>query len=499
MRQKLTHGRVAWAALIVAACALAPRARSQEIGLSAAISGGQMSLKVGESRVINGVESYDISNPRVLTAKPTAEGNLILNAVAGGRTTLLIRKKDSMGVLSYQVEIEGIDMEAAFKAIKAALGSIVGLQINKEGDTIVMQGKIVSRDDGKRIDVQREKYGATLMDLTDRVYLAQDMKQFIEQLHAGGYAKVNGDLKMDDKGQKTLDLRGAVYSETQKQSVLDLAQKYFDKSRIVDDIKIDNPLIEVDVEVYSFDLRKARNVGSNNVLGQASKFSSTGWTFQTGPGSVTEYPKLAVGAFTADIRALHEVGAVTNEVRQHASVRSGETAKIQNVTDLKLKIESAFDAKLESVKVGQILEITPTVLENGRFNTKVKMTSSDLAGEAQTVKSAALSIKESTYEGTYVSATDEVVVLGGGTQVTTKETINKTPILGSIPLINHFFKAKGNEKIESTTVFFMTLRTPTVEAAEGKSFGAGAKGEKEETLKESGKEKEFIEKKVKSE
>ena len=490
-------GRMGLIAILLGLLAVGGQAQIVMGGGGGEIKGGRVTLQVGESKLVKDVESFDIANTKVLGATPTPEGDLILKGLAGGTTTVLLRKKGASGVYSYEAEVTGVNSEFAIQTVRAALGSIVGLVIQKQGETISLEGKILNRDDGKRIDRQKKQFGNTLLDLTDRAYMNEDLENLARQFKESNCPFIKADVDMGQDAQKVLILRGSVVSDEQLDTVMGLAQKYFDKDRIINNVSVNRPQVEVDVEVVTFDLKKARQVGSNTLLGQITNFSSTGWSINTGPGGSTTYPTLSFGAFSTNIQALHNAGAVTNQMKQHASVRSGETAHIENVTDQKIKVSGAFDAKLETVKVGQILDITPVVLESGHFSTKVKVSISDLAGAEETTKDAALAVNTASYEGVFSSGTDEVVVLGGGTRITTKQVISKTPILGSIPIINVFFKSKHNENTEGTSVFFMTLRAPTTEAAKGSSFGSNAQAQKEDINTKAEEKRQFLDRKVK--
>ncbi len=485
--------------LLTALALMAPTtgAWAQNEALGSVIRGGTINLKVGESQPVKNVTTFEIADSSIATAKASSDGSVIITGISGGTTTLLVRKQGVMGMFSYDVQVSGRDVEVIQKTVDAALGGIIGLLISREGDVIVLEGKISDRDDGKRIDRQITRNGEAILDLTARSYMAQDLDRLKKQLRESGYPNIDAQVEMGDEGKDVLILRGIVFSDKQKDNVLLMSGKFFSDERTVEHIEVDRPQVEVDVEALAFDLSKTRQIGSNNLLKQISTFSSTGWTFQTGPGGATTYPNLSVGAFTVDLRAIHDVGGVTNIMKQHASVRSGETARIENVTDHKIKVESAFDSKLESVKVGQILEVTPTVQENGSFETLVKVEVSELAGAASTVEDAALAVKSKNISTTFISNKDEKVVLGGSLGTMTKEVINKTPILGSIPIINIFFKRKDNEVVETTNVFFMTLRAPTVEAATGDSMGSGAKDAEAMIKDKSGEQETFINKKVK--
>lgn len=102
--------------------------------------------------------------------------------------------------------------------------------------------------------------------------------------------------------------------------------------------------------------------------------------------------------------------------------------------------------------VGTIMTLTPNINTNGVVNTKIDFNISsfvpsgtaDLPGETNRTLSTTTSI-----------LAGEVLILGGlkNSQLTIGET--KTPILGDIPLIGTFFKAKSRIKTETNLYIFI--------------------------------------------
>lgn len=451
----------------------------QEKTDSKVIEGGRIRINQGESKIFDNVENYDVTNTDVVSAEAAPDGKIILRGLKEGQTTLLLKKSGALGILSYNVEVIGINTEQIYAKVQGALGAIVGLNIKKEGEIITLTGDIHERDDGKRIDIQKEKYGNSILDLTNRTYMIKNLERLQEEFKKSRYTNLQTGTQVGEDGQEVLVMRGTVFSDKQKEDILQMAKKFFDEKRIVENIEVEKPQVEVDVDIYTIDVNKMHQLGSNDLFKQIASFSGTPWTFVTGPRNIIgpgphtrAYPVFSVPAddFKSSINALNQNGSIINTSHQHVSVRSGEEGTIQNVTDQIYKIEGAYDAKLEKVTIGQTLEITPIVLDSGSFETKVKAILSEPTDVVNTNEDAVIAVARRELDTTFVSRKDETVVVGGGKRNIVVEKVERTPVLGHIPILNLFFKEKKKSLTEAVNIYFMTLRSPMITEAEGEAL-----------------------------
>ncbi len=426
-------------------------------------------LQVGDEKVIEDVEKFEIADGKILMAKPIEEGRLIIKGLSGGTTTLLVQKKGTAGLLRYTVDVTGISMENVLKRVKEALGGIPGVLIVRAGDTIEIKGKIVSRDDGKRIDNQKRANGDAILDLTERAYFDEDLSRLQRDLQDRGSKEIQVGSELGLDGQKMLTLNGTVYSDRQKEDLLATASKFFDSSRIVNNVKVMPPQIEIDIEAYAIDMGKGHDIGRNDLLGQISTIESSGWSFKTGPGGSMTYPTISLGSFKQNINALVESGVATNVSKQHASVRSGEKAEVKSTRTLHVPVSGVQVANLEKVTVGQLMKIQPTYQGNDQFETKVSVEVSSFIGDP-----GAIQTKESTLESSFISRRDEVVVLGGSRSSVNSQDTAGTPFLQRIPIVNLFFRKSKKVGKDTVDAYFMTLRAPTVQGATEPKFSEEA-------------------------
>ena len=511
--------------LILASVAVGVPAPAQDAApasvASAAIQGGRIRIEIGRSHLLQDVASYDVTDPSVVKAEPTQDGNLILKGQAPGTTQLLIRKPGLLGHIVYTIDVIGVNVENVLRVVKEALGGIVGLTIRKEGNVVVLEGNVISRNDGKRVDRQIEFNGSAILDLTERVYLQNDLALLRDELKRSKYEGIEAETQIARDGQRILLIRGTVASAAQQQSVIGIAQKFFEEKDIVDQIKLVEPQIEVDVEIYTLDMTRSRSMGTNTMLAQVTSTDSTGWLIQGGPKArtlgwpievptapdfdngqrfenqlpggnqrVRLYPQISTGAFSDEfINALIADDVVTHISKQHVAVRSDQEADVNNVRDSYIAITSKEDASLEKVTSGQVLKIKPTILENGSFETVVEM---ELSGIVDVVDSEALAVARRSVSSTFISGQDEKVVIGGNKRVSGSDTEDSTPILRWIPIVNWLFKAKTRANEDTMQVFFMTLRTPKQFPAEDVRQSEPALEQRDSVREQMGKTKKKL-------
>ncbi len=112
--------------------------------------------------------------------------------------------------------------------------------------------------------------------------------------------------------------------------------------------------------------------------------------------------------------------------------------------------------KLEKVSVGIFLTITPFVSENDEITVQVETQVSDAVGTGR----EGLPLVDSRKVTTNVRVKNgETITIGGLSQYIIRETKNKIPILGSIPILGYLFSHTKYEKIKTDV---LVLIKPTI-------------------------------------
>ncbi|HLS81888.1 MAG TPA: type II secretion system secretin GspD [Steroidobacter sp.] len=120
---------------------------------------------------------------------------------------------------------------------------------------------------------------------------------------------------------------------------------------------------------------------------------------------------------------------------------------------------------IQREEVGTILKITPQINEGSTVQLKIEQENSDLA---QGVQGAVdLITNKRTISTTVLVEDGGVIVLGGLIRDTARESENRVPVLGSIPLIGELFKTRSGAKEKVNLMVFIrpTILRDGVKAA----------------------------------
>ena len=103
--------------------------------------------------------------------------------------------------------------------------------------------------------------------------------------------------------------------------------------------------------------------------------------------------------------------------------------------------------------VGMVLTVTPHITSNGYVTMDVTQTANDLQGYT-TFNAPIVNQREAE---TTVSVKDgETIILGGMIRNQVTSTVNKIPLLGSIPLLGELFTQKKNDHQKTELLVFLT-------------------------------------------
>lgn len=160
------------------------------------------------------------------------------------------------------------------------------------------------------------------------------------------------------------------------------------------------------------------------------------------------------------LRALFLDGKVNVRANPQISTVEGKAARIFVGKDEYHTIATGREpyvyTRLEVIKVGISLEITPYVAENGDISVDVKTSVSDVTGMGVTGLPV-VSTREVTTRITVPQG--ESIVIGGLQDESERTTIKKLPLLGDIPILGYLFRSTSTSK--STTNIIIVI-TPTL-------------------------------------
>ncbi|MEO0576209.1 MAG: type II secretion system secretin GspD [Pseudomonadota bacterium] len=106
-------------------------------------------------------------------------------------------------------------------------------------------------------------------------------------------------------------------------------------------------------------------------------------------------------------------------------------------------------------KIGTLLEITPQINEGNAILMKIKQEISSLSNSADAVD---LITNERLIETSVIIEDGGILVLGGLIEDTLRESDQRVPILGSIPVLGNLFRSRRTEKLKTNLMVFIKPR-----------------------------------------
>ncbi|WP_318496503.1 type II secretion system secretin GspD [Photobacterium leiognathi] len=167
------------------------------------------------------------------------------------------------------------------------------------------------------------------------------------------------------------------------------------------------------------------------------------------------------GDFKAQISAAAKDGKVNILSSPRLLAKDGEDARISVGTQIAVKTGSIStggdtDKVIDSfsyIDTGVMLEITPTINENGLVEMKVKQEVSDTSDAGSTTTPPIL---KRSIDTNLVAETGQTVVLGGLISQNQTSTIHKVPLLGDIPVLGQLFKSTSLKDRKTELIVTLT-------------------------------------------
>lgn len=110
-------------------------------------------------------------------------------------------------------------------------------------------------------------------------------------------------------------------------------------------------------------------------------------------------------------------------------------------------------------EVGITFEVTPEIVDTGKVRLEVKVEFDTFTGaDSNVTYSLVLPTLKNKLTSTAIIDIGQTLVLGGGTQEEKSKTVNSTPILGQIPLVQYFFSERVSVKTNTSLIILVTPR-----------------------------------------
>jgi general secretion pathway protein D len=110
---------------------------------------------------------------------------------------------------------------------------------------------------------------------------------------------------------------------------------------------------------------------------------------------------------------------------------------------------------IERQDVGLTLNITPQINEGNTIKLVIEQETSSLSATAATLAASDLITNTRTIKTTVLVENDQILVLGGLIQDEFQDTVQKTPVLGDIPILGRLFRFDSTKKTKKNLMVFI--------------------------------------------
>ncbi|MCO4757425.1 MAG: type IV pilus secretin PilQ [Oceanospirillaceae bacterium] len=132
---------------------------------------------------------------------------------------------------------------------------------------------------------------------------------------------------------------------------------------------------------------------------------------------------------------------------------NGKTASIESGREIPFQTVEDGEVKIEFKDVVLRLEVTPRINPGDRIAMDLLIKQDSLG---DTTFNGQITIDNNELVTSVVVPDGQTIVLGGVFQNETSETINKTPLLGDLPVLGNLFKNKENTGVKTELLIFIT-------------------------------------------
>ncbi len=228
------------------------------------------------------------------------------------------------------------------------------------------------------------------------------------------------------------------------------------RDRTVDliELKEEETIIEIDVQVLELDKDATTTLGFTNPLSSTITFTEVGSAALTGTSlqNIWRVFELKRGAFAWTLDALVQEGKARVLSRPRLACQSGKEAELlvggeKPIFSTTVASAGGQGTNIDYKEFGIKLKIKPTITEKERIKLALNMEVSEV-GTAETIGSStettakAYPLSKRTASTELYLNNEETMAVGGLMKQKMEETVTKTPWLGDIPVVGLFFRKK---------------------------------------------------------
>ena len=337
-----------------------------------------INLAAGESTVINtgyNITRIGVGSPDVIDATRVSEQQILINAIADGKTNLLLWSGEQLQQ-NFQVIVGKLQsVSGTVRDLSELLRDVEGISVRSAGERVLIEGEVYSQQEIQTINsVIAEMPSVVNLAKTSTVYnrlLAEEIQKTIN---------LNG-VRVR-YGRNGYVLEGVVASQAQLEYADNIALSYTDSvinalyvEEMTQPPKPITKLVELDVRVL--------DINRDALLNFANDYTFSGSV--TGNASNTARDSIS-GTFSlsdADLRDLEEQGKGRVLVEHTLISESGKQAEVFIGDELPIVIaQDGGELSTEYKRIGMSFRFVPLIFKPGIVNLDVSVGSSTQIGES---------------------------------------------------------------------------------------------------------------------
>ena len=441
-------------------------------------------LEQGSSTIVDapGLTRVATGDAAVAGVVPMGTSQVIINGKGPGRTTIYVWSAYG-GAQKYEVYVSGQVPNDLAKMVKAAL-NLPTIQVIAFRNAVVVRGTVKDQSVSDYIDSVLKRFngvaGQLGQQLVNATYVPHPLGAIEEELaHVPGASNIHLDYDNSVGGTPgNIIVSGEVRDRQQAEMVLDkargLAGRFLgSNAKIIDRLSVDLAT-QIDIKVYVLEVDKTGESDLGLHL-QGATFTPGGNSYILGNPSYTAVESArnlgkaaTIGAFFRTVTLAPTLDFVLTS--GHGRVLSSPDLVTMPGSEAKFlvggQIPYTYAAGLGAVSVqfqeyGVQLDVTPTILGNGKIECKIAPTVSDLDyTNVVSLNGTTLpGLKISQLSTDVITSEGEGVVMGGLLRHLQQKEIYKVPGLSAIPILGLLFQSVHYTNQETNVVFVMV---PTV-------------------------------------
>lgn len=383
-----------------------------------------------------------VMDESIVNARPHNDGrSVLIMGISSGKAQIRV-ERESMNDVVFNVTVMEETTQLA-EELTEMLGNIDGVRVRALGNRVVIDGTVSIFEDYQRVQKVAEVFEEGVLNLTR--FDASRYKDLLEMA-------IERDIGLDtvkvtvtgDRGERAR-LEGFVFDErdiTRAVSVAKTRVQEVDNLLTLEEIMIETEVVFLQVtssggEDYGFNVLKSFGVDAE----------ITGTVEQGGGGS---FSMGVTGGVSARINALVNEGDARVVAKPHISTKSGGKGEFLSGGELGFAISGDTGGSLEKVEFGVKLVIEPVLRGEDTIDSTITVEVS----VPTSIGDAGYSLDKFETQSIMKSKIGESVVLSGINQALEDRFQEKTPLLGSIPVLNLFFseKTKRDDKTELVVI-----------------------------------------------